>query len=233
MLKQEDDRTTEQREYIAQIYQNKASVEAILKKLDFKWKSGDSIELDKVLNRYEALMVFFQYLVRKDSEKISFLEKLELLDTEEADFLDNLANQFSNLEKPFRNYILSRRGAINHLSRISIGGVYYNPDIQTVQAGFSLYTFDSRVLETKDDIDDFIWLSEGILEVVINALEECRDKSSPISQEYVDILKVRFKSMDEKYSKLKELIDALDSTSDSSLDLSEETPTLDISASEE
>lgn len=245
MVQKENNRDVQRRDFILELYQDRESVGIILKKLDIKWKSGDTIadELDRILNRYDALMVFFEYLVREtktlegdkkvESQRIEFLNNLQLLDTPEAEFLDELADKFRNLEKPFRDYILSKRGAINHLQSISVEGVYYNSDVQNVQAGFSLYTFDKRVFQTKDDVDDFIWLAEGILEVVIKALEECKNNNYLLSEDYIKVVKTRFKSIDEKYQKFQKLIDNLGLSSNYSPDFTEEMPPIDIADSEE
>jgi hypothetical protein len=245
MVEKEKNREVQRRDFIRELYQDRESVGIILKKLDIKWKSGDTIadELDSILNRYDALRVFFEYLVREaktlegdkevESERIEFLNNLELVNTPEADFLDELADKFRNLEKPFRGYILSKRGAINHLQSISVEGVYYNSDVQNVQAGFSLYTFDKRVFQTKDDVDDFIWLAEGILEVVIKALEECKNNKYLLSEDYIKLLKTRFKSLDEKYQNFQELIENLGLYSNDSPDFTEEMPPIDLGAFEE
>jgi hypothetical protein len=223
---------------ILELYQDRTLVEEILNNLDNQWKKGDEIidRIDLTINRYEAMITFFEYLVvnssklasdensegeDNDSEVESFFEISSLADGEKIkDFLDGLVRHYSKLEKPFREYLFNKKGIVNHLSAISIDGIHYTPELQTIQAAFSLYTFDRKIFYSKDDIDDFIWLSQNIMFVVVRAITKCQENGSHISENYRKILRKRFEVMGESYKELEKLIEELDSTSES-IDLSD------------
>lgn len=219
----------EKRNLIFEIYKNREVIEEILKELDCKWKKGEVIldELDRILNRDESIRIFFEYLIQKDIEEVKSKEKnidlkdnnfpeiLDLPNGEEIkDFLDGLANKYDKLAKPFREYILGKRGIVNHLSKISVDGIHYNLETENVQAGFSLYTFDKKVFQTRDDVDDFIWLAQGIIEIINQALE-CCDRDKSLSEDYRRTLTQRFTSMNSAYRKLETSIEKLNCSSDS------------------
>jgi hypothetical protein len=199
--------------FVYKLYSDQESLISVLQNLNLKWKYGEDITeyLDTTIQRYQGFEVLLYYFMRKDSEdeKNSFLTNLSLIETEEAQFLDDIATRYSDLAAPFREFLLTRRGTINHLTRISVEGIFYAPDDQRVQIGFSVYTFKKKIMQVRDDVDDFIWFIEGIVEQINTALENCQNTNSPLSENYIKILEQRFSELDEDYQKLKDNIEAL------------------------
>ena len=203
----------ELQEFVYKLYSDQESLRAVLQKLDLKWKYGEDIteDLETTIHHYEGFEVLLYYFVRKNSKEAinRFLDDLSLTGTEEAQFLDNIATRYSDLADPFQEFVLTRRGTINHLTRISVEGSFYDPDNQIVQIGFSVYTFKKKIMQVRDDVDDFMWLIEGIIEQINKALEQCQDKNSPLSENYIKILEEKFNNLDEDYQNLKDNIGTL------------------------
>lgn len=213
------DKREQWQRFAERLYDNQESIHTVLKQLDIKWKLGEEIqdELDTILNRYEELMLFVYYLVFSDSslKKEKVINDADL-NREQIEFFDSLVRQYQSLEPVFIDFIRKTRGIENHLTRIRKEGSFYDPDNQVVQAAFSLYTNDRKLMQVRDDVDDFIWLAEGLIEMTNTALEQCKEQSSPLSKDYIDILNQRFDSLDEDYQKLQDLIRTLKSGKPSS-----------------
>jgi len=220
MAKNDSD-NEELKSFVHQLYNDQETVRSVLSMLDTAWKSGEDVHerFDNVIHRYKAIRVFFYYLVRRgsNSEKANFLRDLNLEGTVQADFLNDLAERYFELDNLFKEFVLSRHGAVNHLTQISVEGVFYSPQVQSVQASFSIYSFRNKLIQVRDDVDDFIWLAEGIVEVINRAIQECLEKNSPISTNYTDILQNRFSSFEEDFQELRDLLSKLKGDSSYSL----------------
>ncbi|SRR6266568_5417617 len=209
MLEELDEKSKEKvKKQIHQLYDNQSSVYETLDKLDRTWKFGEDVQdqIDSLLIRFEALRPFFDYVLRSDIRRHNLLEELDLLETDEAKFLDILTNKYYSLADPLAEFAYIQAGIINYLHSFGREGSTYDPINQTLSVQISLYSRSKKIVQMRNLVEDFIWLACKLLEVVTDALNSCSKNKNVLSPYAIKNLEIRFAELKDYFQKFEEAI---------------------------
>lgn len=205
-MAENDESLTRKHDYVRQIVQDQTTVIQILQRLDSEWKRDelDWEQFDLIMHRFDAMRVVFEYLAREKDMREEFLAELNLTSDEVA-FFRSL--EYPELRYALMGFLYLQGGVKNHLLNFGEEGVFYDVDRGMLLAQFSIYAETGRLMQSRDHVDDIIWLADKLISLVNKALESSRQNQTMISENYIELLKVRLSRLDNVYQELNATID--------------------------